>query len=171
MSRFIYNHFLFCTSCGNALMVRPQKNPKDTNICKKAAKESSIDYRLLSVNKDQFTPFLSKRLEQEILSQGERHSLCLLTAGNSKETKGNSISSTFYFQTEPYFLRLAQELHYPRFWALAADFKEGPAVSEDHPTSPPCCTSYWKCTEVNLMPSSLHQSLWYPLFGPFIFVS
>lgn len=56
---------MFCTRHGSVLVVHPQKNPKDTNICKKAAKEGSINYRLLRVKKDQFAQFLSKDLNNK----------------------------------------------------------------------------------------------------------
>lgn len=122
-----------CTRCGNALMVHPQKSLKDTNTCKREAKRSISCYRLLSVNKNQCTPFLSKRIKEEILNQGERSQFSPFSpADNSNETRENSISSTCYFQTEPHVLSLAQGLHYLRFWGLAADFKEGPAVTKDH---------------------------------------
>lgn len=51
------------------------------------AKAGSIDYKL-SANENQFTPFLSKRLEPEILTQG--HFFCFHTACNSRETEATA---------------------------------------------------------------------------------
>lgn len=39
------------------------KGVQDLNICVKVAKKNNIDYKLFSVTKDEFTPFLTKRLE------------------------------------------------------------------------------------------------------------
>lgn len=79
---------LLCTRCNNALMVCPQQNPKDTGDCMMAAKAGSIDYKL-SANENQFTPFLSKRLELEILTQG--HFFCFHAARNSRETEAKHL--------------------------------------------------------------------------------
>lgn len=85
-------------------MVCPQQNLKDTGDCTMAAKAGSIDYKL-SANENQFTPFLSKRLELEILTQGQETLFphCTWFKGDW----GNSISSAFNFQTEPHMLSFA----------------------------------------------------------------
>lgn len=61
------------------------KGVQDLNICVKVAKKNNIDYKLFSVTKDEFTPFLTKRLEWEILNQGGRPSLSPQFKGNHRK--------------------------------------------------------------------------------------
>lgn len=107
-------------------------------------KKDSIDYNLLRANEIWFIPFLSKTLEAEILTQGERHSPCFLTAGDIQGRLWKQHLNYFYFQTEPHVLNLAPTLttkavwqvfgfcwqhwmawgnHSSKRWALAAIFK------------------------------------------------
>lgn len=91
-------------------MICPQRNLRYTETCKMAAKKDSIDYNVLRANEIWFIPFLSKTLEAEILTQGERNSPCFLTAGDIQGRLWKQHLNYFYFQTEPHVLNLAPTL-------------------------------------------------------------
>lgn len=139
------------------------KRVKDLNICMEAAKENSIGYRVFSVNKDEFTPFLSKRLEWETLNQGERPSL----SPHFGQFKGNhrKLDLIHFLLPDcvPCF-QLGTGTSLPETLSSGSRFQGAPSDLRRLPSFPPPCTSYWGCTEVNLMPSSLHQPLMVPTF-------
>lgn len=144
------------------------KRVKDLNLCMKAAKESNIDYKLFSVIKDEFTSFLPKRFEWEIIKR-ERDLLCLLTSGKGNHRK-NLTSSTSYFQDWVPYFQFGTGTSLPVPGSSGRGFQGGPS-GLSRPlnftlTLHILTEGAQKSNSCLLLSTSL---LWYPLFSTFFF--